>query len=73
MVWANVLVGRMLFSSLQNEQMLEKLQEILQRKLNSIKVTMPRVHHSYLGVLIGRMFRMFLPLIASQFHGRCYH
>ncbi|XP_075162375.1 uncharacterized protein LOC142235042 isoform X2 [Haematobia irritans] len=37
-VWANVLVGRLLFSSLQNEPMLEKLQDILQKKLNSIKL-----------------------------------
>uniref|UniRef100_A0A1I8Q7Q7 SMP-LTD domain-containing protein n=1 Tax=Stomoxys calcitrans TaxID=35570 RepID=A0A1I8Q7Q7_STOCA len=37
-VWANVLVGRILFSSLQNEPMLEKLQDILQKKLNSIKL-----------------------------------
>ncbi|XP_073841764.1 uncharacterized protein isoform X3 [Musca autumnalis] len=37
-VWANVLIGRALFSSLQNEQILEKLQDILQKKLNSIKL-----------------------------------
>ncbi|XP_065362224.1 uncharacterized protein LOC135955791 isoform X1 [Calliphora vicina] len=37
-VWANVLIGRLLYSTLQNEQLLEKIQDILQKKLNSIKL-----------------------------------
>ncbi|KNC25710.1 putative RNA-binding protein orb2 [Lucilia cuprina] len=37
-VWANVLIGRLLYSTLQNEQILDKIQDILQKKLNSIKL-----------------------------------
>lgn len=37
-VWANVLAGRLLFSVLQNEQLLEKIQDFFQKKLNSLKV-----------------------------------
>uniref|UniRef100_A0A1I8MVA3 Uncharacterized protein n=1 Tax=Musca domestica TaxID=7370 RepID=A0A1I8MVA3_MUSDO len=37
-VWANVLAGRIIYSTLQNELILEKLQEILQKKLHSIKL-----------------------------------
>ncbi|KAM7357950.1 uncharacterized protein ACRADG_003102 isoform 2-T11 [Cochliomyia hominivorax] len=37
-VWANVLIGRLLYSTLQNEQIMDKIQDILQKKLNSIKL-----------------------------------
>ncbi|KAL9908239.1 uncharacterized protein ACN427_004004 isoform 2-T5 [Glossina fuscipes fuscipes] len=37
-VWANVLAGRLLFSVLQNEQLLEKIQDFFQKKLNSLKL-----------------------------------
>ncbi|KAH8415554.1 hypothetical protein KR222_004593, partial [Zaprionus bogoriensis] len=37
-VWANVIMGRCLFSGLHNEQLQEKIHEILQKKLNSIKL-----------------------------------
>lgn len=37
-VWANVLVGRILFSCLNDAQLLEHIQEFLQKKLSSIRL-----------------------------------
>uniref|UniRef100_A0A1A9WPX7 SMP-LTD domain-containing protein n=1 Tax=Glossina brevipalpis TaxID=37001 RepID=A0A1A9WPX7_9MUSC len=37
-VWANVLAGRLLFSVLQNELLLERIQDFFQKKLNSLKL-----------------------------------
>ncbi|KAG4072891.1 hypothetical protein HA402_002634 [Bradysia odoriphaga] len=37
-VWANVLVGRILFSCLNDAQLLDHIQEFLQRKLSSIRL-----------------------------------
>lgn len=37
-VWANVLIGRILFSCLNDTQLLNKMQQFLQKKLSAIKV-----------------------------------
>lgn len=38
-IWANVLIGRVLYSCLNNDPMLEKIQDFLQKKLSAIKVS----------------------------------
>lgn len=38
-VWANVLAGRILFSCLNDQQLLINIQDFLQKKLSAIKVS----------------------------------
>ncbi|EDW73272.2 uncharacterized protein Dwil_GK17462 [Drosophila willistoni] len=64
-VWANILVGRCLFSCLHDTLLHEKIKEFLQKKLNSIKVRASLINPSS-SLYLKDLFNSFPPMLDER-------